>query len=172
MDKNSKKEKKNLTSLSTNQMEINSNKFPLEFNSNSYSKNLKNSGNLSEKEIEALKLKNNWFFFEYLKLLEKNKFLKIQLQELIVKKKEIHKYINNLNNYIKTNDVSKQESIKSNNIFNNNLTNFPNQIFINRKRKRRKKTEIVYKYNCNFKNCKKKYATAGALTQHMKFKHL
>ncbi len=59
----------------------------------------------------------------------------------------------------------------NNNLINQDLINFQSNIYINRKRKRRKKSQIVCKYICNYKGCNKKYATEGALNQHKKLKH-
>ena len=77
-----------------------------------------------------------------------------------------------MNCQIKNGNRNNQENIKSNNINFDNDSTLLSNIFINRKRKRRKKREIVYKYSCNYKNCNKIYSTDGALTQNIKFKHL
>ena len=126
--------------------------------------------NLSDKDIDSLKEKNKWFFFEYSKLAEENNLLKFKLQELILKKNEFHKYL------IKLEHKEKNPNVNSGETFNNNISrdliNFQSNMYINRKRKRRKKNQIVYKYKCNFKDCNKKYATEGALNQHIKFKHM
>ena len=129
--------------------------------------------NLSEKEIDALKEKNKWFFLEYSKLYEKNNLLKFKLQELILKKNEFHKYLNKLEHNENCKNVNSGENINdNNNSIGNELVNFQSNIYINRKRKRRKKSQIVYKYKCHFKDCNKKYATEGSLNQHIKFKHI
>ncbi len=130
---------------------------------------------LSEKEIEGLKEKNKWFFYEYSKIYEKNYLLKYKLQDLLNKKNEIHKYIIQLEHKKDKNAIDIDKNININNSNNNSisqeLSNFQSNIYINRKRKRRKKSQIVYKYKCNFSNCNKKYATEGALNQHIKIKH-
>ena len=123
--------------------------------------------NLSDKEIELLKEKNKWFFFEYSKLAETNNLLKFKLQELILKKNEFHKYLNKLEHNENNRHINSGENING-----NNLVNFQSNLYMNRKRKRRKKSQILYKYKCNFKDCNKKYATEGALNQHIKFKHM
>ena len=87
MDNKYKKENKDLIYDKTNQMKIGKNEFSSQPNYNYQSNESKILENLSYKEIEALKEKNRWFFFEYLKLLEKNKFLNIQLRELVKKKR-------------------------------------------------------------------------------------
>ena len=126
--------------------------------------------NLSDKDKDSLKEKNKWFFFEYSKLAEENNLLKFKLQELILKKNEFHKYL------IKLEHKEKNPNVNSGENFNNNISrdliNFQSNMYINRKRKRRKKNQIVYNYKCNFKDCNKKYATEGALNQHIKFKHM
>ena len=125
---------------------------------------------LSDKEIDSLKEKNKWFFFEYSKLAEENNLLKFKLQELILKKNEFHKYLNKLEHKEKNPNVNSGENINNN--ISRELINYQNNMFINKKRKRRKKSQIVYKYKCNIKDCNKKYATEGALNQHIKFKHM
>ena len=101
---------------------------------------------------------------------EENNLLKFKLQELILKKNEFHKYL------IKLEHKEKNPNVNSGENFNNNISrdliNFQSNMYINRKRKRRKKNQIVYKYKCNIKDCNKKYATEGALNQHIKFKHM
>ena len=131
---------------------------------------------LTNKEIKEIKDKNKCFFFEYSKLVEKNNLLKYKLQELILKKNEFHKYLNKLDK-LENNEKSKNENLKeefnyNNTSLRNDLIDFHNNIYINRKRKRRKKVQIEYKYKCNYKECNKKYASEGALNQHIKFKHL
>ena len=126
--------------------------------------------NLSDKEIDSLKEKNKWFFFEYSKLAEQNNLLKFKLQELILKKNEFHKYLNKLEHKEKNPNVNSGENF--NNSISRDLINFQSNMYIKRKRKRRKKNQIVYKYKCNIKDCNKKYATEGALNQHIKFKHM
>ena len=126
--------------------------------------------NLSDKDIEELKERNKFFFKEYSKLVENNNLLKFKLQELILKKNQFQKLLNKLEHKNKNDDD--REGINDNNIINNDLINFPNNIYINRKRKRRKKSQITYKYKCNFKDCNKIYSTEGALNQHIKYKHI
>ena len=126
--------------------------------------------NLSDKDIEELKERNKFFFKEYSKLVENNNLLKFKLQELILKKNQFQKLLNKLEHKNKNDDD--REGINDNNIINNDLINFPNNLYINRKRKRRKKSQITYKYKCNFKDCNKIYSTEGALNQHIKFKHI
>ena len=139
-----------------------------------FNDDLNTPDDLTNKEIEEIKDKNKWFFLEYSKLVEKNNLLKYKLQELILKKNEFHKCIIKLDK-LENNEKYKNETIKEDfncNSIRNDLIDFHNNIYINRKRKRRKKVQIEYKYKCNFKECNKKYASEGALNQHIKFKHL
>ncbi len=129
---------------------------------------------LSEKEIEALKERNKKFYNDYLKICEENSLLKFKLQDLTNKKNEIHKYLIQLEHRKEINLVENENNMNiinngSNNLINKELINFQSNIYINRKRKRRKKSQIICNYKCS--NCNKKYATEGALNQHIKFKH-
>ena len=126
--------------------------------------------NISEEEIELLKERNKYLFFEYAKLVEKNNLLKVKLQELLAKKNEFHKYLLKLENKDKIINVNTGENFDNNNLISREPFSI-NNIYINRKRKRRKRKDLVYNYICNFKDCNKKYSTEGALTQHIKFKH-
>ncbi len=130
--------------------------------------------NLSEEEIEILKEKNKKFFNEYLEKWEENSLLRYKLQDLLNKKNEIHKYLIQLEHNKDKNIIPNENSvniINNNTLINQDLVNFQSNIYINRKRKRRKKSQIVCKYICTYKDCNKKYATEGALNQHIKFKH-
>ena len=130
--------------------------------------------NLSEKEIEILKEKNKKFFNEYLEKWEENSLLRYKLQDLLNKKNEIHKYLIQLEHKKDRNIYENENSMKfinntNNNLINKELINFQSNIYINRKRKRRKKSQISCNFECYI--CKKKYATEGALNQHYKLKH-
>jgi len=127
--------------------------------------------NISEEEIELLKEKNKWFFFEYIKLKEKNNILKLKLQELSAQKDEFHKYLIKLEQKEKYENVNNREVVHDNNLVDQEAVHFNSNIYIHRKRKRRKKTQIVYKYKCDYNGCDKKYATKVALNQHLKLKH-
>ena len=172
MKENSNTENANLSSEIIKPISIKMNQNYLETYNNFFPDELIIPENLSDKEIDLLKEKNKWFFFEYSKLAETNNLLKFKLQELILKKNEFHKYLNKLEHKEKNKNINNGENIKENNPINHNLVNFQSNIYINRKRKRRKKSQILYKYQCNFKDCNKKYATEGALNQHKKFKHM
>ena len=170
MKENSNMENSNLPNGIIKPISIKINKNYLEPFNNFFPDNLNIPEYLSEKEIDSLKDKNKWFFLEYSKLAEQNNLLKFKLQELILKKNEFHKYLNKLENKEKNPNVNIGENFNSN--ITRDLANFQSNMYINRKRKRRKKNQIVYKYKCNIKDCNKKYATEGALNQHIKFKHM
>ena len=132
--------------------------------------------NLSEDDLEALKQKNKYFFQKYSKIFEKNSLLKFKLQDLTNKKNEIHKFLTQLEHKKDRNILDNENNINimnsnNNNLMGQDLINFQSNIYINHKRKRRKKSQIIYKYVCPYKDCNKKYATGGALNQHKKFKH-
>ena len=99
--------------------------------------------------------------------------VKYKLQDLLNKKNEIHKYIIQLEHKKDKNMIDIEKKININNSNNNSisqeLSNFQSNIYINRKRKRRKKSQISCNFECYI--CKKKYATEGALNQHYKLKH-
>ena len=170
MKGNSIKENPQSPSGSTQPIPIKINKNYLEPYNNFITDELIIPENLSDKEIDSLKERNKWFFFEYSKLAEQNNLLKFKLQELILKKNEFHKYLNKLEHKEKNPNVNSGENF--NNSISRDLINFQSNMYIKRKRKRRKKNQIVYKYKCNIKDCNKKYATEGALNQHIKFKHM
>ena len=119
-------------------------------------------GNISEKEKSEINSKNKLFFYQYSKLFDENILLKLKLQELICKRNEYKKAINKL---------ELKENINKEEIFEGGLNNITNNIYINNRRKRRKRCQIIYKYKCNYKNCNKKYSTEGCLNQHIKLKH-
>ena len=132
--------------------------------------------NLSEDDLEALKQKNKYFFQKYSKIFEKNSLLKFKLQDLTNKKNEIHKFLTQLEHKKDKNVLENENNINimngnNTNLIGQDLINFQSNIYINRKRKRRKKSQIICKYFCPYKDCNKKYATEGALNQHKKFKH-
>ena len=131
---------------------------------------------LSEEEIKALKEKNKEFFNKYSKIVEMNSLLKVKLQDLTTKKNELHKYMIQLEHRKEKNITDNENNMNimnntNNTLINQDFINFQSNIYINRKRKRRKKSQIICKYKCTYKDCNKKYATEGALNQHIKFKH-
>ncbi len=172
MKENIKTENGNLPLEIVKPIFIKLNKNALEDFNNFFPDELNFPENLTEKDINVLKEKNKWFFIEYSKLAESNNLLKFKLQELVNKKNEFHKYLNKLEHKEKNQNINNEEIFNNNSTISHDLINFQNNIYINRKRKRRKKSQIFYKYKCNFKDCNKKYSTEGALNQHIKFKHM
>ena len=172
MKENSNTENGNLSLEIIKPISIKLNKNNFEKFNNFFPDEMNIPENLSDKDIVTLKEKNKWFFIEYSKLAETNNLLKFKLQELAIKKNEFHKYLNKLEHKEKNKNVNIGESFNNNSPIRQDLINFQSNIYINRKRKRRKKSQIVYKYKCNFKDCNKKYATEGAMNQHIKFKHM
>ena len=145
---------------------------------NYFPDNISIPDNLTQKDIEALKEKNQKFYYDYLRMSEKNSLLKLKLQDLINKKNEMHKCLIQMEhkknkNGIETENnmnILNKNNINNNSIIHQGLINFQSNMYINRKRKRRKKSQIVCNFVC--KLCDKKYATEGALNQHVKFKHV
>ncbi len=174
MEESSNAEKSNLSDGIIKPISLKINKNSIESVNDSFSEEISNTEHLNDSEIEALKGKNKLFFYEYIKSVEKNNLLKCKLKELISKKNEFHKYLNKLENKDKNKNVNNAENLSDiNNSLNQELINFPsNNIYINKKRKRRKKNQIVCKYKCNYEDCNKKYATECALNQHIKIKHM
>ena len=113
---------------------------------------------ISDKKKKEIISNNKFYFIEYSKLYDENNLLKLKLQELILKKSEYKKRINRLES-------------KENRNENSFYINISNNIYVNNKRKRRKRSQITYRYKCNFKNCNKKYSTESCLNQHIKLKH-
>ena len=144
-----------------------------EANDNYFPENISLPDSLSEKEIEALKERNKKFFNDYLKISEENSLLKFKLHDLTNKKNEMHKYLIQLEHKREKNIIENENNLNyinySNNMINKELLNFQSNMYINRKRIRRKKNQIICNYKCE--SCNKKYATEGALNQHVKIKH-
>ncbi len=113
---------------------------------------------ISDKEKKEILSNNKFYFFEYSKLYDENNLLKLKLQELLLKKCEFKRRINRMESKENRND-------------NSFYINISNNVYINNKRKRRKRNEINYKYKCNYKNCCRKYSTESCLNQHIKLKH-
>ena len=113
---------------------------------------------LSDTKKKEIISNNKFYFIEYSKLYDENNLLKLKLHELILKKSEYKKRINRLES-------------KENRNENSFYINISNNIYINNKRKRRKRSQITYRHKCNFKNCNKKYSTESCLNQHIKLKH-
>ena len=134
MKENSNTENANLSSEIIKPISIKMNQNYLESFNNFFTDEINITDKLTDNEIEALKEKNKWFFYEYAKLVEKNNLLKFKLKELIAKKTEFHKYLNKLEHKEKNKNINNGENINENNPINHNLVNFQSNIYINRKR--------------------------------------
>ena len=123
---------------------------------------------ISNEQKEAIISTNKLYFYRYEKKYVQNNLLKLRLKELLNKKKE---YKNILNNLLLKQNKNGNTNLNENSQIKKDLDNIQNNFYISRKRKRRKKSQITYKYKCNYLNCNKKYSTEGCLNQHMKLKH-
>jgi CRISPR/Cas system CSM-associated protein Csm4 (group 5 of RAMP superfamily) len=105
-------------------------------------------------DINILLEANYKYFLEFNKILKINELLKNKLKNLIYEKTNLKQKILNLEKY-----------------FNKNKNNIKiNDIYINRKRHRRLKSEIKRNFLCKY--CNKTYGTEASLNQHLKIKHL
>jgi CRISPR/Cas system CSM-associated protein Csm4 (group 5 of RAMP superfamily) len=105
-------------------------------------------------DINILLEENYKYFLEFNKILKINELLKNKLKNLIYEKTNLKQKILNLEKY-----------------FNKNKNNIKiNDIYINRKRHRRLKSEIKRNFLCKY--CNKTYGTEASLNQHLKIKHL
>ena len=121
---------------------------------------------------EILIKQNKAYFHEYKKQKEKNELLKLKLHEVILKKNKYKKCLNKLQqNKNEVTDDEKNEIIKKNKILIDEILNVDNDLYINKKRIRKTKSQLIYKYECAYKDCGKKYASQGSLNQHIKLKH-
>ena len=108
---------------------------------------------LRKKQNELI-LKNNKDFYDKFKFeYSENIDLKNKLSELNTEKKRLKNIIINLDKKLKNN---KEEMRK---------------ISPYRKRHRRKKSEIINKYECSYPNCQKRYLTKCSLNMHIRLKH-
>ena len=162
-------------------LEVVQGSFPMQFQNNIFSlqdnQNPINNSNISanfitNKEKDFIIQNNKAFFVEYKIIYLKNIELKNKLSELIQKKKELYDSIIKLEQKFKdSQSLNEKKTTNNNSNINKNL----NYIFIpytKKKRIRRKKTEIVNKYNCNFHDCNKSYPSKCSLNMHVRLKHL
>jgi len=105
-------------------------------------------------DINILLEANYKYFLEFNKILKINELLKNKLKNLIYEKTNLKQKILNLEKYLDKN----KNNIKI------------NDIYINRKRHRRLKSEIKRNFFCKY--CNKTYGTEASLNQHLKIKHL
>ncbi len=106
-------------------------------------------------DINLLQQQNYKYYLEFIKTEQINRILKIQLNNLQIEKNNLKQLITRLER--------KNKKLKANNIEN------INDLYMNRKRHRRNKNEIIREFKCNL--CEKKYGSEGSLKQHMRIKH-
>ena len=126
-------------------------------------------------DINILLEENYKYFLEFNKILKINELLKNKLKNLIYEKTNLKQKILNLEKYLDKN----KNNIKINDIYINRKRHRRlkseinikiNDIYINRKRHRRLKSEIKRNFLCKY--CNKTYGTEASLNQHLKIKHL
>ena len=115
---------------------------------------------ITEEEKDFISDKNKLFFKEFIKAYKENlelnkKLIEINEEKKIIKDK-ILKLENEINNKIKCTDKKFIKIITP---------------YKKKKRKRRKKCEIIAKYKCIFNNCNKSYLSISSLNMHIKLKH-
>ena len=122
------------------------------------------SQNIINKQKKIITDTNKLFFSEFSKLYYQNILLKNRLFKALDEKKKLNQLIikseQEINKEMKT-EGNDNKDIKGNRI----------NIFHKRKRKRRKKSEVISKYECPFLNCNKCYPSVGSLNMHIKLKH-
>ena len=146
-------------------------------NNNSFQDNEKSSSNLQFKPIKITKkqkdfiIRNNKDFYkEFKKEYMKNIELKNKLNEIITEKNRLKQIINKLGQKkIYSNYHNNINDITNSYIYTNSFNSITD--YIKNKRKRRKKNEIINKYNCTFPNCDKIYSSKGSLNMHIRLKH-
>ena len=127
---------------------------------------------ITKNQKDFINIQNKTFYKEYKEMYLKNKLLKNKLNEVISIKKKLYDTIIKLEERIKINNrqINNNKSNKSNN--SNDINNIKNIITYNKKKRiRRKKAEIINKYNCQFPNCNKSYPSKCSLNMHIKLKH-
>ena len=155
------------------------NSFQMHFQNNMIS-NQDNINLQLNQQIELFKIKkekdfiirnNKSFYKEFKNILLKNIELKDKLNELITEKKRLYDIIIKMEHKIKNSNNLDNKEVKSKS--QNSKNNITNIIipYNQRKRIRRKKTEITNIYNCNFPNCDKSYPSKSSLNMHIKLKH-
>ena len=126
---------------------------------------------INKKEKEFIVSNNKAFYLNYKKIYNKNIELKKKLKELVIEKKRLFdSIIKSEQKIINSLCLNNEKSTKAD----LNITNNYNYIFTpftKKKRIRRKKTEIINKYKCNFPNCDKSYPSKCSLNMHIRLKH-
>ena len=80
----------------------------------------------------------------------------------------------NRTQYSDNSENSKKKYVKIEKLKLNKYTNYEAPIPERETRSKdidKKKSQLIYKYECTYKDCGKKYSTQGSLNQHMKLKH-
>ncbi len=125
---------------------------------------------VTPKQEEFIIKNNKLFYKEYKQLYKKNIELRNKLNEVIEEKKTLNDKINKLlKQNKKFTDLNNKELFNNSND-KNHYINIINS-YIKTKRKRKKKTEIISKYNCIYNNCNKSYPSKASLNMHIKLKH-
>ena len=106
-------------------------------------------------DIYLLQQQNYKYYLEFIKTEQINRILKIQLNNLQIEKNNLKQLITRLERKNKKLKIKNSENI--------------NDLYMNRKRHRRNKNEIIREFKCNL--CEKKYGSEGSLKQHMRIKH-
>ena len=106
-------------------------------------------------DIYLLQQQNYKYYLEFIKTEQINRILKIQLNNLQIEKNNLKQLITRLERKNKKLKIKNIEKI--------------NDLYVNRKRHRRNKNEIIREFKCNL--CEKKYGSEGSLKQHMRIKH-
>ncbi len=135
-------------------------------NSNSQFKPIK----ITKKQKDFIIRNNKDFYKQFKKEYMNNIELKNKLDEIITEKNRLKQIINKLGqkkNY--SNYLNNINDITNSYIYTNSFNSITD--YIKNKRKRRKKKEIIKKYNCTFPNCDKIYSSKGSLNMHIKLKH-
>ena len=126
--------------------------------------------NISKKEKDIIIQTNKSFFKEFSKLYNENILLKKKLAKALDEKKKLNQYIiKHEQEIIKTNKNNGEIIRDENN--GKMISEKRMELYRKRKRQRRKKSEVVCLYNCNFVNCNKSYPSKGSLNMHIKLKH-
>ena len=106
-------------------------------------------------DINLLQQQNYKYYLEFIKTEQINQLLKNQLNNLQIEKNNLKQLITRLERKNKKLKIKNIEKI--------------NDLYVNRKRHRRSKNELIREFKCNL--CEKKYGSEGTLKQHLKIKH-
>ena len=116
---------------------------------------IQNEINNDKIDINLLQEQNYKYYLEFIKTEEINRILKNQLNNLQIEKNNLKQLIARLERKNKKLKTKKTEN--------------KNDLYVNRKRHRRNKNEIIREFKCNL--CEKKYGSEGSLKQHIRIKH-